>query len=95
MNHPTEIIKKPLITEKSSMVKEAGWYLFSVDKRSNKIEIKKAVEKLFKVKVDKVRTSIKPGKNVKKYGRVVGRTSSVKKAYVKLKEGEIEFFEGV
>ena len=95
MNHPTEIIKKPLITEKSSMVKEAGWYLFSVDKRSNKIEIKKAVEKLFKVKVDKVRTSINPGKNVKKYGRSIGRTSSVKKAYVKLKEGDIEFFEGV
>ena len=95
MNHPTEIIKKPLITEKSSMVKEAGWYLFSVDKRSNKIEIKKAVEKLFKVKVDKVRTSIKAGNNVKKYGRAIGRTSSVKKAYVKLKEGEIEFFEGV
>ena len=95
MNHPTEIIKKPLITEKSSMVKEAGWYLFSVDKRSNKIEIKKAVEKLFKVKVDKVRTSITPGKNVKKYGRAIGRTSSVKKAYVKLKEGDIEFFEGV
>jgi len=95
LNHPTEIIKKPLITEKSSLVKELGWYLFSVDKRSNKIEIKKAVEKLFKVKVDKVRTSINPGKNVKKYGRSIGRTSSIKKAYVKVKEGTIEFFEGV
>ncbi len=95
MNHPTEIIKKPLITEKSSMVKEQGWYLFSVDKRSNKIEIKNAVEKLFKVKVDKVRTSINPGRTVKRFGRPVGRTSSVKKAYVKLKEGDIEFFEGV
>ncbi len=77
------------------MVKESGWYLFSVDKRSNKIEIKNAVEKLFKVKVDKVRTSIKPGKTVKRFGRPVGSTSSVKKAYVKLKEGNIEFFEGV
>ncbi|NIP39841.1 MAG: 50S ribosomal protein L23 [Candidatus Dadabacteria bacterium] len=95
MNHPTQIIKKPLITEKSSMVKETGWYLFSVDKRSNKIEIKNAVEKLFKVKVDRVTTSITPGKNVKRFGRAIGRTSSVKKAYVKLKEGNIEFFEGV
>ncbi|HSG32336.1 MAG TPA: 50S ribosomal protein L23 [Thermodesulfobacteriota bacterium] len=95
MNHPTQVIKKPLITEKSSMVKEAGWYLFSVDKKSNKIEIKNAVEKLFKVKVDRVRTSISPGKTVKKYGRAIGKTSSVKKAYVKLKEGNIEFFEGV
>lgn len=95
MNHPTQVIKKPLITEKSSMVKEAGWYLFSVDKKSNKIEIKNAVEKLFKVKVDRVRTSISPGKPVKKYGRAIGKTSSVKKAYVKLKEGNIEFFEGV
>jgi large subunit ribosomal protein L23 len=95
LNHPTHIIKKPLITEKSSMVKESGWYLFSVDKRSNKIEIKNAVEKLFRVKVDKVRTSINPGKNVKRFGRAIGRTSSVKKAYVKIKEGTIEFFEGV
>ncbi|NIS10266.1 MAG: 50S ribosomal protein L23 [Candidatus Dadabacteria bacterium] len=77
------------------MVKETGWYLFSVDKKSNKIEIKSAVEKLFKVKVDRVRTSISPGKTVKRYGRAIGRTSSVKKAYVKLKEGNIEFFEGV
>jgi large subunit ribosomal protein L23 len=77
------------------MVKEAGWYLFSVDKKSNKIEIKNAVEKLFKVKVDKIRTSVNPGKTVKRFGRSVGRTSSVKKAYVKVKEGTIEFFEGV
>ena len=95
MIHPTEIIKKPLITEKSSMVKEAGWYLFSVNKKSNKIEIKSAVEKLFKVKVDRVRTSICPGKKIKKYGRAIGKTSSVKKAYVKLKEGNIEVVEGV
>lgn len=95
MNHPTQIIKKPLITEKSSMVKEDGWYLFSVNKRSNKIEIKDAVEKLFKVKVDRVRTTVSPGKAVKRFGRAIGKTSSIKKAYVKLKEGNIEFFEGV
>ncbi len=95
MSLPTEIIKKPLVTEKSSFVKESGWYIFSVDKKSNKLQIKNAVERLFKVKVGSVRTARIPGKPVKKFGRIVGKTSSIKKAYVKLKEGNIEFYEGV
>lgn len=95
MSIPTEIIKKPLITEKASLVKENGWYVFSVLVKSNKNQIRDAVEKIFKVKVGKVRTATIPGKKVKRFGRVVGKTSIKKKAYVKLKEGNIEFFEGV
>jgi large subunit ribosomal protein L23 len=95
LKEPREIIKHPLVTEKSSAIKEIGWFVFAVDKRANKKEIKEAVEKLFKVKVDKVRTLVLSGKKVKRFGRPVGKRSPLKKAYVKLKEGKIEFFEGV
>lgn len=95
MREPGEIIKRPLVTEKASSIKEMNWYIFAVDNRSNKKEIKEAVEKLFKVKVDRVRTVTLPGKTVKRGGRIVGKRSPIKKAYVKLKEGTIEFFEGV
>ena len=92
---PREIIKDPIITEKSTYVREEDWYVFSVDRKANKNEIKDAVEKIFDVKVNKVRTLILPGKKVKRFGRLSGKRSPVKKAYVKLKEGTIEFFEGV
>ncbi len=95
MKDPRQIIKKPLITEKSSDSREIGWYVFSVDKRSNKVEIRDAVEKIFGVKVDKVRTLVTTGKKVKRMGRLAGKRSSIKKAYVKLREGTIEFYEGV
>ena len=95
MREPREIIKRPLITEKSSSIKDINWYIFAVDIKSNKKEIKTAVEKLFKVKVDMVRTLTLPGKSVKRAGRISGKRSPLKKAYVKLKEGKIEFFEGV
>ena len=95
MKDPRQIIKRPLVTEKSSDMREADWYVFSVDKRCNKIEIKDAVEKIFGVKVEKVRTLVTTGKTVKRMGRIAGRKSSIKKAYVKLKEGTIELFEGV
>jgi len=95
LRDPGEIIKRPLITEKSSSIKEANWYIFAVDKSSNKKEIKYAIEKLFKVKVDRVRTVTLPGKAVKRGGRISGKRSPLKKAYVRLKEGVIEFFEGV
>lgn len=95
MKNPRDIIKTPLVTEKSTDVKENNWYVFSVDRKSNKSEIKDSVEKIFGVKVDKVRTLITPGKVVRQYGRDVGKRSAVKKAYVKLKEGTIELFEGV
>jgi len=95
LKEPREIIKRPLITEKSSGIKDLNWYIFSVDRKANKKEIKDAVERVFKVKVDTVRTLVLPGKKVKRFGRVVGQKTAIKKAYVKLKEGKIEFFEGV
>ncbi len=95
MKDPRQIIKRPLVTEKSSDAREKNWYVFSVDKKSNKQEIKDAVEKIFKVKVGKVRTLVTTGKKVKRAGRVAGKRQSIKKAYVELKEGTIELFEGV
>ena len=92
-----EIIRRPLITEKSTQLKdEKGIVAFEVDPRANKIEIKRAVEAQFKVKVAEVRVARVHGK-VRRQGRFVGRQPDWKKAYVRLKEGEkpIEFFEGV
>ncbi len=88
------VIKKPLITEKSTMARdEANKYAFEVDPRANKIEIEKAVEKLFKVKVLTVRTMNIAGKK-KRVGRVMGRKSDWKKAIVTLAPGQaIEVFE--
>ena len=90
-----QIIKKPLITEKSTRLKEAeNQIAFVVDSTANKVEIRQAVEKLFKVKVKAVRTLNLVGKR-KRMGRFWGWKSDWKKAIVTLKEGErIEFFEG-
>lgn len=89
------IIKRPLITEKSNRQKESqNQYLFEVDRKANKIEIKRAVEHLFRVKVDRVNVSRVHGK-VKRLGRNVGRRPDWKKAVVLLKKGNrIDFFEG-
>ncbi len=95
MKDHRNVIKSPLITEKTTDLKEKNWYVFSVDRTTTKNEIRDSVEKIFKVKVEKVRTLTVAGKVVKKFGRTVGRRSAVKKAYVKLKEGSIELFEGV
>lgn len=91
-----DIIKKALITEKSNIAREDGnKYVFQVDRRANKIEIAKAVEKLFRVKVLEVRTMNVLGKK-KRLGRIVGEKSSWKKAVVTLAPGSrIEIFEGV
>jgi len=89
------VIKRPLVTEKSSLLKEtSNTYVFEVDKKADKILIKKSVEELFKVKVKSVRTLIQRGK-LKRYGKDVGRTKAWKKAIVSLAEGKIEIFEGV
>ena len=90
-----QIIRRPLITEKSTQQKEAGrQYAFEVDRGANKIEIQSAVERLFKVKVLQVRTCNVLGK-VKRLGRRYGRRPDWKKAIVTLKEGDrIDFFEG-
>lgn len=87
-----QIIKRPLITEKSNLQREAGQTVtFEVAKDANKIEIMQAVEQAFKVKVKDVRTMVTAGK-AKRVGRTVGKRSAVKKAYVTLAEGTIDFF---
>ncbi len=95
MKDPRSVIKFPLITEKSTRARENDWYVFSVDRKSNKKEIQDSVEKIFGVRVDKVRTLVLQGKKVKRLGRLVGKKSAVKKAYVKIKDGEIDLFEGI
>jgi large subunit ribosomal protein L23 len=91
------VIHGPLITEKAATQKEDNRTLcFRVATGANKTEIKKAVEKLFGVKVEAVRTTRVNGK-LKRYGRFEGNRPDWKKAFVTLREGEkmIEFFEGV
>jgi len=89
------IIIRPLITEKTTQQKEDNHqYVFEVYRDANKIEIKSAIEQLFKVKVLKVRTINVIGK-VKRVGRKYGKRPDWKKAIVTLREGDrIEFFEG-
>lgn len=82
-----EIIKAPVITEKSGNIAQAGQYVFSVDYRANKTEIKQAIEKIFKVKVEEIRTiNVKPKK--RRVGRYTGLTNRTKKAIVRLAEGQ-------
>jgi large subunit ribosomal protein L23 len=90
------ILKRPFITEKSTIQKEMMNQLtFEVDRNANKVEIRRAVEKIFGVKVVGVRTVRMQGK-VKRYGRILGRRRHWKKAIVTLAQGEhVEFFEGV
>lgn len=96
MNY-TQILLKPIISEKATMIKEAAQQVsFYVHPDANKIEIKRAVEEAFKVKVDNVNVIVKSPSDRVRQGRVVGRVSGSKKAYVTLSHGEkIEFFEGV
>ncbi|KUK08969.1 MAG: 50S ribosomal protein L23 [Caldanaerobacter subterraneus] len=91
-----DIIIRPVITEKSMNLMGDRKYTFIVDKRANKIEIKKAVEEIFGVKVEKVYTMNYKGKP-KRMGKYAGRTESYKKAIVKLAPDSkgIEFFEGL
>jgi large subunit ribosomal protein L23 len=95
MKEAQKIIRRPLITEKSTRQKEENHqYVFEVHRDANKIEIQFAVERLFKVKVLQVRTSNLLGKE-KRLGRRFGKRPDWKKAIVTLKEGDrIEFFEG-
>lgn len=91
-----QIIRRPIITEKGSVLKdENNQLVFEVNLGANKSEIKKAVEKLFKVTVLSVQTQNRLGKR-KRLGRSVGRRKNWKKAIVTLKEGHrVDFFEGV
>lgn len=88
-----QVIKKPLVTEKTALQKEEGRVVvFEVARDANKIEIKQAVEKAFDVKVNEVNTMIIAGK-VKRVGRQSGKRPNRKKAYITLAEGSnIDFF---
>jgi large subunit ribosomal protein L23 len=90
-----QVIKRPLITEKSSFAQaNANQYFFRVDPRATKNDVRNAVESIFKVSVREVRTMNVIGKR-KRVGRNIGVTSNWKKAMVTLKEGDrIEFLEG-
>jgi large subunit ribosomal protein L23 len=91
MTQAHNILRLPVITEKSTFEKEKLQTLtFKVARRANKIEIKNAVEKVFKVKVASVRTANFHGK-MRRQGRFAGRKPDWKKAYVKLKKGEKMF----
>jgi large subunit ribosomal protein L23 len=89
------VIKKPLFTEKGTHLKESmNKLLVEVNRDANKLEIKKAFEEIFKVKVDKVST-IKVHGKWKRYGRSLGKRPDRKKALVTLKKGEkLDFIEG-
>jgi large subunit ribosomal protein L23 len=96
MKNPRDIIKRPIITERTSDLMANKKYVFEVDLRSNKTEIKQAVEAIFKVKVTNVNTLRMPAKP-KRQGRHSGYTSEWKKAIVSLspESKELEFFETV
>ena len=94
--HPTQVLLRPLITEKNNLVRDSNNdYVFEVHQKATKRQITDAVEELFAVKVINVRTMVQRGKP-RRVGRHVGRKGNNKKAYVKLREGQsIDFFEGI
>lgn len=94
MRNVYEVIKRPVISEKSTALSEVGGqYVFEVSPKANKQEIREAVQKLFSVTVTQVRTSVMHGK-VKRVGRFETKRANWKKAIVKLAEGQkIEFFQ--
>ncbi len=94
--HPTQILVRPLITEKNNLLRETeNEYVFEVHRTANKIQVAEAVEVLFAVKVNEVRTLIQHGK-MRRVGVHTGKRSNYKKAFVKLREGDtIDFFDGV
>ncbi|MCA9990595.1 MAG: 50S ribosomal protein L23 [Ardenticatenaceae bacterium] len=95
--HWREIIRRPIITEKTNfLAAEYGQYTFVVDSRANKIQIKEAIELAWpNVVVDKVRIANMPAKRARRWRRVAVRKPGWKKAFVTLSSGSIELFEGV
>lgn len=96
MRDPRKIIQMPLVSEKSTNLRaQENKYVFRVDRGANKLQIRRAVEELFKVKVEEVTTMMMHGRP-KRLGRFEGRRPDWKKAIIKLKKGEvIELFEAV
>jgi large subunit ribosomal protein L23 len=91
MKKAYDIVKKPIITEKSAMLMEDNKYTFEVLYTANKTEIKQAIEEIFEVKVDKVNVINSKPKS-KRVGRYMGKTNRVRKAIVTLKEGSIKVY---
>ncbi|MGB6009718.1 MAG: 50S ribosomal protein L23 [Desulfobacterales bacterium] len=93
---PFDLIRRPLITEKTNIQKESyNQITFEVDRNANRVEIKRAIQDIFKVKVASVKTIQVKGKT-KQRGRITGKRRDWKKAIVKLMPGErIDFFDGV
>jgi large subunit ribosomal protein L23 len=93
--HVHEVLKRPIVTEKTTLQGEQGRYTFEVDLRANKHQVKEAVEKVFDVDVVSVNIINMPGKR-RRYGRHLSKPHRWKKAIIKLSEGQsIGFFEGV
>ena len=91
---PTQVLKRPVITEKSTLLQERGKYVFEVERRATKPEVARAVEMAFNVAVVSVNTCMVRGK-LKRYGRGQARQPDWKKAIVTLRSGDtIQFFEG-
>ncbi len=82
-----QILKRPLVTEKTARLAEGNWIVFEVEKQASKPDIRSAVERLYGVDVLQVNTLIQKGK-AKGAGRIAGKRSDVKKAFIKLKEGQ-------
>ncbi len=95
MNDHRKIIQEPVITEKATLLREGGKYVFRVAKRANKIQIRQAVEAIFDVHVESVRTVSVPSKP-KRQGLFAGKRAGWKKAYVTLRAGDsIEIIENI
>ena len=95
MRNPRDVLKKPIVSERSMGLMEQNKYSFYVEPKANKIEIKNAVQELFNVTVTSVNTMNVQGKK-KRVGRFLGRTANRKKAIVTLKQGDkIEIMEGM
>jgi large subunit ribosomal protein L23 len=94
-----EILIRPLVTEKVTAMNDKGVYGFVVDKKANKVEIKKAIEKAYNVNVESVNTLITASKAKSRYTKKTflnGRTKSIKKAFVTLSKGEvIDFYSSI
>lgn len=93
------VLIRPIVTEKVSSLNESGKYGFVVNKKANKVEIKKAVEQMYGVTVEGVNTMIYPGKQKTRYTKtkvISGRTNQYKKAIVTVAQGEvIDFYSGI
>ena len=88
-----EVLRRPLLTEKTELMSVDNKYAFEVHKRASKTEVREAIESIFEVKVTRVRTMIMPGKT-RRWGRKVRHTSSWKKAIVTLQEGDMIEIQG-